>query len=143
MNRKALLHVLLAWAIVLVLAALAFAVFTRNTGSEPRIEFGTARIVAVEGRELVECEFEEPLKYITTQIHWYGTNEEMFADYILLADPADHEEIWGWSDCAWDRENNSAWCDIYVVKPTFVHADMNIDTLGHELLHGACGGFHD
>lgn len=140
-----------AWVAVIVaslvmwtlLIAAGLAIHDTYFKSEPRIEFGTAKIVAIEQRELVECEFEEPLKYITTIIHWYDTNEEMYADYIALAEPNDHDEIWGWSDCAWDEEDNAAWCDIYAVKPTFVHADMYMDTLGHELLHGACRGFHD
>ena len=111
--------------------------------------YGVERVVNVyevhgsDMREPVKCEFDQPLKHLTLIMHWYDTNEEMYADYILLADPVEHTEIWGWSDCAWDEDDSAAWCDIYVVKPDFVHADMNIDTIGHEVLHGACGGFHE
>lgn len=94
-------------------------------------------------REKVHCEFDEPLKHLTLIMHWYDTSEEMYADYITLADPVEHEEIWGWSNCAWQPDDNWAACDVYVVKPDFVHADMNIDTIGHEILHGACGDYHE
>jgi hypothetical protein len=93
--------------------------------------------------ETVECEFDEPLKHLTLINHWYDRNEEMYADYILLADPAIHEEIWGWSNCIWQPDDDWAACDVYLVKPDFVHADMNVDTIGHEVLHGACRDFHD
>lgn len=94
-------------------------------------------------REPIRCEFPEPLKHLTLIMHWYDTNDEMYADYIAYADPAEHEEIWGWSDCLWQPEDSWAACDIYVVKPQYVHADMNVDTIGHEVLHGSCGNFHD
>lgn len=103
----------------------------------------TTLIAPQDMRERVKCEFDEPLKHISLIMHWYDTNEEMYADYILYADPAEEEAIWGWSQCVWQPDDDWAACDIYVVKPDFVHADMNIDTLGHEVLHGACGGFHD
>ena len=94
-------------------------------------------------REQVACEFEEPLKYINLIMHHYDTNEEMYADYILKADPVEHEKIWGWSSCVWQPEDSWAACDVFVVKADFVHADMNIDTLGHEVTHATCGDFHD
>lgn len=94
-------------------------------------------------REQIACEFEEPLKYINLIMHHYDTNEEMYADYITLADPVEHEDIWGWSNCVWQPEDSWAACDVYVVKADFVHADMNIDTVGHEVTHATCGDFHD
>lgn len=100
-------------------------------------------IVGSDMREEVECEFDPPLKYINLIMHWYDTNEEMYADYILMADDPKHEDIWGWSSCIWQPDDSWAACDIFVVTPDFVHADMNVDTLGHEVLHGACGGYHD
>lgn len=114
---------------------------SNESTKEPRIILGPA--VIQPERERAVCEFSEPLKYITLVMHWYDTNEEMYADYIALADPAEHEEIWGWSDCIWQPEDRWAACDVYVVKPDYVRADMNIDTLGHEIFHGACGDFHE
>lgn len=96
-------------------------------------------------REAVACEFDEPLKYVNLIMHDYDSNEEMYLDYIVLMDNAEidaEEEIWGWSNCIWQPEDNWAACDVYYVKPEFVHADMNIDTIGHEVTHGVCGDFH-
>ncbi len=106
-------------------------------------EINTYTIKGANLRERVKCEFDEPLKYVTLINHWYDTNEEMYADYITLADPVEHDEIWGWSDCVWQPEDSWAACDVYVVKPEFVHADMYVDTIGHEVYHGACGNYHE
>ena len=106
----------------------------------------TYAIVGEDMREEVECEFDEPLKYLNLIMHAYDTNPEMYADYIVLADNDDldlSEEIWGWSNCMWQPDDSWAACDVYYVKPDFVHADMNIDTIGHEVTHGICGDYHD
>ena len=100
-------------------------------------------VVGSDVREEVQCEFDEPLKYLNLIMHAYDTNEEMYADYITLADPVEHEAIWGWSNCVWQPDDRWAACDIYYVKPDFVHADMNIDTIGHEVTHALCGDFHE
>ena len=102
-----------------------------------------SRWVVGGAREKTDCEFDPPLKYLNLIMHWYDTNEEMFADYITLAEPNDREEIWGWSNCLWQPEDSWAVCDVYIVEPVFVYADMNIDTIGHEVFHGACGDFHE
>lgn len=95
-------------------------------------------------REKIACEFDEPLKHLTLINHWYDSNAEMYADYIVLTKEQDQqEEIWGWSNCVWQPDDDWAACDVYLVKPEFVHADMYIDTFGHEAMHGACGNFHD
>ena len=141
---------LIVWAIVL--AAISATYFRWVTApalsDEPGIyqnvrviKAGTS--VVIDTREPASCEFEEPLKHITLIMHWYDTHEELNADYILLAEPVEEEEIWGWSNCVWQPEDNWAACDIYVRKPDKVRADMDIDTLGHEVYHGACGDFHD
>lgn len=128
---------------VLIGAGGMYLALTQPWFDEPVPTINTYTIVGENLRELVECEFEEPLKYVNLINHWYDSNEEMYADYILLAEPVEHEEIWGWSNCIWQPEDSWAACDVYLVKPDFVHADMNIDTFGHEVLHGACGDYHD
>ncbi len=109
----------------------------------PQGKIHTYTVVGENLREEVKCEFDEPLKYLNLIMHDYDSNEEMYADYILLADPVEHEEIWGWSNCIWQPDDSWAACDVYYVRPDFVHADMNIDTIGHEVTHGICGDFHD
>ncbi len=107
----------------------------------PQISTFSAEIVGP--REKVVCEFEEPIGHLTLINHWYDTNEEMFAEY-LLAEPEDPEEaIWGWSSCMWQPEDDWAGCDMHLVKPDFVSDDPYIDTIGHEVFHGACGRFHE
>ena len=103
----------------------------------------TYTIVGEDMREEVVCEFDEPLTHLTLIMHDYPDNEEMYADYITLAEPVEHEEIWGWSNCMWQPDDSWAACDVYYVRPDFVHADMNIDTIGHEVTHGICGDFHE
>lgn len=143
---KAIAHVLFMWVLV-VLVAIAANLFIQWAlgvrDAEDHVVKTAFKVRGSDMREQVECEFDPPLKYLTLQMHWYEDSAELNADYILLADPADHDEVWGWSNCSHDEENNSAWCDVYAVKPDFVHADMNVDTIGHEVLHGSCGDFHD
>ena len=112
-----------------------------SRSSKPRIELGPALFMS--DREPVECEFEKPIKHVTLVNHWYTDWDELNADYIALADPNDEEHVWGWSNCSWQQEDDASWCDIYAVVPLFVQADMYMDTLGHEVLHGSCGGFHN
>jgi hypothetical protein len=141
-NRK---EVLFTLVMILLIAALGFGIIVKlmDSGKPPKRVIHTFTMVGEDMREQVQCEFEEPLKHVTLIMHYYDTNEEMYADYVALADPAEHEEIWGWSACEFQPQDDAAWCDIFVVKPTHVHADMNIDTLGHEVTHATCGGFHE
>ena len=130
-------------ATVLVVLALAWAFLSLQQMPKTKRVVNAYTVVGSDMREKVQCDFEEPLKHLTLIMHWYDTNAEMYADYITLANRVEHEEIWGWSDCLWQPDDDFAACDIYVVKPDFVHADMNVDTMGHEVLHAACGNFHD
>ncbi len=59
--------------------------------------------------------------------------------------PADQDdpEADGWSECLTDLENNIAWCDVYVTLPTHVLGDPHMDALGHEIMHGLTGDFHE
>ena len=125
-----------------IFIALSVVAYVDNS-TEPTAHSSTI-IYGADMREPVQCEFEEPLKYVTFINHWYDTNEEMYVDYITLSgDPDPEEEIWGWSNCIWEPKESWAACDMYLVKPEFVHADMYIDTMGHEALHASCGDFHD
>lgn len=104
----------------------------------------TVMVINASTRESVVCEFDKPLKYVTTMYHWYDTYEDLNVDYAILAEPDDPTEtVWGWSNCVWQEEDNAAWCDVYAVVPEYVDADMNMDTVGHEAMHGACGQYHD
>ena len=124
-----------------MLIASAIYVYASNSAAVRVVHAYT--VVGSDMREKMQCDFEEPLKHLTLIMHWYDTNAEMYADYIKTVDKVDHEELWGWSDCLWQPDDNFAACDIYVVKPDFVHADMNVDTIGHEVMHAACRSFHD
>lgn len=139
---RSIWQVVILW-MATVAGALVCAALIRSCVVEKEHRVTTAfKVVGSDMREPVKCEFAH-LKYLTLQMHWYDDSATLNADYIAYAEPADEDEVWGWSNCDHDEENNSAWCDIYVVKPDYVHADMNIDTIGHEVLHGACGDFHD
>ena len=113
---------------------------------EPRPEPPVLHSTTLIGDDMtveVDCEFDPPLKHITLIMNWYDSYDELNFDYQTLVDQSDApEEVWGWSTCIWQPDDNWAACDIYVVLPEFVHGDMNVDTLGHEVLHGACGAYH-
>jgi hypothetical protein len=76
-------------------------------------------------------------------MHWYSDREELNADFITLAAPNDFDQVWGWSNCVWQEEDDAAFCDVYAMQPTFVYSDMDIDTIGHEVFHAACRDFHE
>ena len=142
-RRQQVLSIFVLWLVIVAVALIVnYGLVWLLSVKEHRVTT-SFKVHGTDMREQVECEFDPPLKYVTLQMHWYDDSEELNADYILLAEPADHDEVWGWSNCSHDAENNSAWCDIYVVKPQFVHADMNVDTIGHEVLHASCGDFHE
>lgn len=115
----------------------------KHTADEAVRKINAYTLVGSDVREKVMCQFAEPIKHVTLVMHWYDTNAELYADYIALADPVESTDVWGWSDCIWQPEDDFAACDVYVMKPDFVHADMNIDTIGHEVMHAACGDYHN
>lgn len=92
-------------------------------------------------KEEVSCEFDEPITVVVSVLHYYDSYEDLQQAY--LTEGWGTEEVWGWSDCEWQSENNYSACDIHTVHPEFVVADMAMDTLGHEVYHGSCGDFHD
>lgn len=94
----------------------------------------------VDDREKVECEFDEPITIVVSVLHYYDSYEELNHDYQVWG--VGVGEVWGWSTCEWQPENNYAACDIYTVHPVYIHADMAMDTIGHEVYHGSCGGYH-
>lgn len=115
---------------------------------KPRIEFGPMIVESkltddmLADKEEVKCEFEEPITVVVSVFHYYDNYEDLNRDYTEWYDVDPDEEIWGFSDCEWQPENNYSACDIYTVHPEFVVADMAMDTIGHEVYHGSCGDFH-
>lgn len=106
--------------------------------SKPRITLGP--LMAIEGRELVlDTGMENTV--VVSVLHLYDDYAELNLDYQTFSDQKE-EEVWGWSDCEWQPEQNYAACDIYTIRPTYVHAEMAFDTLGHEVWHGVAGDFH-
>ena len=119
--------------------------FSRGVDQMSKVAVSTIKeytLVGSDMREVVHCEFEPPLKHVTLIHHWYTDREELNVDYLTLAEPNDVDHVWGWSNCLHQPADNAAWCDVYAVIPEYVHADMSMDTLGHEALHGSCGNFH-
>lgn len=82
---------------------------------------------------------------VVVSFHLYETYAELNFDYnTVFKEPDEPEqELWGFSNCEWQPEANAAFCDIYTIRPQFVHSDMAIDTIGHEVWHGVAGPFHD
>ena len=48
-----------------------------------------------------------------------------------------------WSKCEINEKHNTGWCEIWVKRPQKVIGDPAMDALGHEVLHGLLGDFHD
>jgi len=90
------------------------------------------------GAEAVIPEYD--ITVVVSILHWYDDYEELNLDHVALA--GDDEEVWGWSNCEWQPENNVSLCDVYSVRPEYL-LSAEIETLGHEILHGAFGSFHE
>jgi len=73
---------------------------------------------------------------VVVSVHWQDSPIML---QVLFDDPL----LVGYSECEVQEEQNLALCDLYVVRPTHVYGDQFMDTLGHELLHGLFGTFHD
>jgi len=94
--------------------------------------------------EKFKCEFDPPLKHITLIMHYYTDYAELNLEHMTLT--GDEEEIWGWSNCIWQPEDDWAACDVYLKIPDTVEdldGDYAIETAGHENWHAACGDFHE
>ncbi len=109
------------------------------------IEYGPAAFdtreeeMANDDREVYDTGMENTI--VVLSLHLYDDYEELNLDYqTYVYDPVD--EVWGWSDCEWQQEQNAAFCDIYTVRPEFVRGDA-MDTLGHEVWHAVAGDFHE
>jgi len=92
-----------------------------------------------------ECEFDPPLKHITLIMNYYDSYEALNVDYLEFQNE-DTDEIWGWSSCIWQPEDDWAGCDVYLKVPDTVEDkddDYAIETTGHEVWHAACGDFHE
>ncbi len=125
------------WTVVF-LAALGVSSLL-EPASVPRVAYGAA---VIEGaRELVECEFDEPLTVIVSIMNYYDDYDELNLDHLTLT--GDDTEVWGWTNCEWQPEHNVALCDVYTLLPTYVRDDPVLDTIGHEQTHGSCGDFHE
>jgi hypothetical protein len=72
---------------------------------------------------------------VVSVFHWQE-NHEMIQ--VLFDDPM----ISGASACEIQEDKNIAFCDHYVVMPKYVYGDPAMDTIGHEVLHGAFGSYH-
>lgn len=81
---------------------------------------------------------------VLTTLHIFSSYEEMRKD-IARNFPSDKtgpvEELEGMSDCWRNEEQNIAYCDIWMVRPSEVDDEHTL-TLGHEVLHGVYGNFH-
>ncbi len=99
-------------------------------------------------REKVKPEFE--ITTVVSVFHIYedyAPLNDAWTIWALEAYPDNPEwaedDVWGWADCEWQPDMNYAACDIHTIRPTYVRADLAMDTIGHEVWHGVAGAFHD
>jgi hypothetical protein len=87
---------------------------------------------------------------IMVALHFFPDIETLNKAAKLMEDGAvweeldleDDEYLHGFSRCERRVQANIAFCDIYVVGPGLVDG-MHTLTMGHELLHGVLGEYHD
>jgi len=104
----------------------------------PRIEFGPATIEH-SSREVVKIE-RSPAKYMVIQFQPISgvmtyVNEDGEATQVL--------GLTYWQEAEFEDGTTGVICRIYGPIPTHVYNDPDMDTLGHEFLHCAVGGFHE
>ena len=152
------------WAVILLLSVAAWGgigfIVSVLTGSsegepEPAVQLSA---MTIDANQIIQCEFDKPITNILSIVRWYDDYETLNDEYHeymqewytqedldeMGYDP--ENEIWGWSNCEWQPENDIAFCDVYTVLPTvMIEGEMSaeFDTFGHEVFHGACGDFHD
>ncbi len=57
-------------------------------------------------------------------------------------DPDDYDAE-GASECLIEEHLNTGWCEVWIPKPVRVLGDPYMDAIGHEIMHGLEGDFHD
>ncbi len=82
-------------------------------------------------------EFE--VQNVAITVHWYDSKEELVEELGAAFGDRDFSAA---SDCEKKPEFNISYCDIYVVRPTSVDDDATM-SVGHEVLHGLLGAYHD
>jgi len=74
---------------------------------------------------------------VVVTFFWFDTLAELNAAF-----PEDDGRLSGWSDCEIYEDHNFAHCDFYVVRPQVVDGEHTL-TIGHEVVHGVHGDYHE
>lgn len=74
-------------------------------------------------------------------VNWFDTLDEL-ESVLERRTGEDQTGTEGYSECETYAERDIGWCEIWVVRPTYVLGDPNMDSLGHEVLHGLMGDYH-
>ncbi len=76
-------------------------------------------------------------------VTWYDNVDELREAMIdKFGMVWDDRDIQAASNCEHKPEFNISYCDIYAVRPTMVDDDTTT-SIGHEVLHGLLGAYHD
>ena len=73
-------------------------------------------------------------------VHWYDSDAEVTQAWQSMGGDG---EVWGFSECEAQVEYDYGACEIWVPRPRYLEGDPYMETLGHEVLHGLMGRFHD
>lgn len=120
-----------------IIAVAAYSVLVVAVGLYPfRPSYGgVPDLVCYEGGdEAVKPEFE--LTNMSMTVHWFDTVPE-------LQEATGRRDAEALSSCEHYEDLNMAFCEIWVVRPARVLGDAQMDSLGHEVLHGLMGDFHE
>lgn len=75
------------------------------------------------------------------EINWYE-DEAAVNDEWLKVKPDAEYLVYGFAECDWSPETGTSHCIVHSPKPRMNH-DQAMCTLGHEMLHGFWGYYHD
>ena len=123
------------WGFWIASALAVFFASAAASAEEPE-ELENERCYAPYAPELVK-EFE--VDNIVVTVHWYDSVEEMTSEMGDIFGTRDWSAA---SDCEKKPEFNISYCDIYVERPTSVDDNATM-SIGHEVLHGLFGAYHD
>jgi len=89
--------------------------------------------------EPVECPDGETITSVLTVFKFFNNVSELQRYLTEHSETGqDFSDTEAYSFCWRDKENNVAYCDVFVAKPTMVDGPHTM-SVGHEVMHGVCG----
>lgn len=92
--------------------------------------------------EPFHCPDGEVITNVVSTFKFFDSLEEL-RGFLSEFMSENHDDTLAYSMCWRNKEDNIAYCDMFVVMPNEVDGEHTI-SIGHEVMHGVCGdGFHE